>query len=62
MAGNYKTANAKACRQSNGNHAYIDYISEQKKVLVNEFVDHVHSYRKHVKRNCLYPPCCRLPL
>jgi secreted protein with Ig-like and vWFA domain len=48
--GNYQDAKMqKLADKGNGNHAYIDGISEAKKVLVNEFAGTMFHHRQRCK-------------
>lgn len=55
--GNYKDAKMqKLANKGNGNHAYIDQLSEAKKVLVNEFGGTLFTIAKDVKLQLEFNP------
>lgn len=55
--GNYKDNKLQALAQKgNGNHAYIDNISEAKKVLVNEFSGSMYTIARDVKLQVEFNP------
>jgi Ca-activated chloride channel family protein len=55
--GNYQDAKMqKLADKGNGNHAYIDDISEAKKVLVNEFGGTMFTIAKDVKLQIEFNP------